>query len=855
MHSNRVSKVLADLKRLISGVMPEKSEETRRVHLLAATGVLVFAVGMFLLVVQLIITLAVPSLPPAPWTDIVMDIATMFMGGLMLWLARSARVRLAACIMLTSFLIISTAQLYLRRDSTNIVGAFGLFLVVVLAIVFLDQRSAWMAFTIAAALSFIGVNGLWLMGYLPWPEPSWNVLGQALFLIISWLLCATIIFIVVGSNVSMLRDQAKMLKLRITERKRVEEALRESEDKYRSLIEQSGDAIYLLYGDKFEIINPRFEDIFGITPEEAQAPDFDFMELVAPKSRPLVKERVRRLEAGEELDLRYEFTALDRMGKRIEVEVSVSYVPYRGGMATQGVLRDITARKRMEQEREHLLAQIGRQAQLVQQILATVPEGVLLLDADGRIRQANPVAEGDLAVLAGAEVGDVITHLGDRQLDELLTSPPTKGLWHEVRSEGRVFEVIARPMEDRTELKNWVLVMRDVTQEREVQRRVHQQERLASVGQLAAGVAHDFNNIMSTIALYAQMMAQTEENLSPRCQSQLKTIDEQAQRAIELIQQILDFSRRSVLEQRPLDLVPLLKEQVKLLERTLPESIQIKLRYGRGDHTVNADPTRIQQVVMNLAVNARDAMPEGGDLDIDLDRVTIKPNERPPLPEMERGDWVRMTVSDNGEGIPDDVLPHIFDPFFTTKEVGEGTGLGLAQVWGIVKQHEGHVDVSTAVGVGTTFTLYLPALIIRPPQSLLPEEQSLIRGEGELILLVEDNPSLRRAIMGILRQLNYRVLAAADGLEALEIMEQREEEIALVLSDVVMPRMGGKALLHALREQGASVPIVLLTGHTLEEELDGLLSEGLDDWLIKPPSLGQLSKTVRQALEQSGVSS
>jgi signal transduction histidine kinase/ActR/RegA family two-component response regulator len=498
-------------------------------------------------------------------------------------------------------------------------------------------------------------------------------------------------------------------------------------------------------------------------------------------------------------------------------------------------------------ERLRLLDRVRAQAQQMQHVMDTVPEGVLLLGADSRVLLVNPVARRYLDLLSGAATGDILTRLGDRPLAELLTSPPS-GLWHQVATDGLVFEVVARPLENGPEPLGWVLVIRDVTQEREIQRHVQQQERLAAIGQLAAGIAHDFNNIMAVITLYADMSLRIP-GLPAKLYERLETMDQQARRASDLIQQILDFSRRAVLERRPMNLQIFLKEQVKLLERTLPEHIQMELTYDEGDHMVNADPTRVQQAIMNLAVNARDAMPEGGWLRIGLKRISVTDPRRAPLPEMEAGDWVQMSVTDSGTGIPPDVLPHIFEPFFTTR-APEGTGLGLAQVYGIVGQHEGHVDVETAVGEGTTFVLYLPALPLgRPDESALRgEDLDLFRGRGQTILVVEDEPATRRALVDGLELLGYRVLQATDGREALALYEQRGGGIDLVLSDAVMPQMGGQALFWALRERDPAVKVVLVTGHPLERELEGLQAEGLAGWLLKPLDIDRLARVVAEAL-------
>jgi PAS domain S-box-containing protein len=534
--------------------------------------------------------------------------------------------------------------------------------------------------------------------------------------------------------------------------------------------------------------------------------------------------------------------------------------------------KEITERKQAEEERERLLAQIQEQAQRVQQIVDTVPEGVLLLrtdqhadeQTDWRVVLVNPVAEKYLAVLADAKVGNSLTHLGDRPLAELLSSPP-EGLWHEVAADGWDFQVIARPFEvgftssgARTEpAEGWVVVVRDVTQQREIERRVQQQERLAVVGQLAAGIAHDFNNIMASIVLYAQMTAQME-GLPAAVQGRMETINQQAGHATNLIQQILDFSRQAMLERRPLDLVLLLEEHVKLLERTLPESIRVRLNYEPGERAaplmVNADPTRMQQMVTNLALNARDAMVEGGDLCIGLERIEIKPGESPLVPEMAAGEWIRVTVSDTGGGIPPDALPHIFEPFFTTK-APLGSGLGLSQVYGIVGQHGGRVDVETRPGEGTTFTIYLPAVPMERPDTSdsLPQLPSLIRGQGQTILVVEDNNVVRKVLVESLKLLNYQVLQATNGQEALAMLEQYRDEIDLLLSDVVMPEMGGVALLHALKEKGLAVRVVMLTGHPVRKQMEELRAQGMIDWLPKPPRLEQLAEVIARALGAGGT--
>ncbi|MBE9507367.1 MAG: response regulator, partial [Chloroflexi bacterium] len=349
--------------------------------------------------------------------------------------------------------------------------------------------------------------------------------------------------------------------------------------------------------------------------------------------------------------------------------------------------------------------------------------------------------------------------------------------------------------------------------------------------------------------LYAQMPL-GKQDLPPDVTRAFETILAESRRAAELVRQILDFSRRSPIEMRPLDLKPFVKEAVRVLERTIPESISLLLEVAPGEYVVNADPTRVQQVLMNLAVNARDAMPEGGELRVGLTRVEVKPDESPPVEEMPVGEWVCLAVSDTGTGIAPEVLPHVFEPFFTTKGPGEGVGLGLAQVYGIVKQHEGYIGVETEAGKGTTFRVYLPAHGVEAMEWAEAEEaRTPPQGKGETILLVEDSERIREAGRGVLESLGYRVLAAANGREALEVHEA-EGRVDLVITDLVMPEMGGRRLVRDLRKETPDLKALAITGHAVEEDLRKLRKEGFLDIIYKPLDVHKLATAVRQALDE-----
>jgi signal transduction histidine kinase/ActR/RegA family two-component response regulator len=500
-----------------------------------------------------------------------------------------------------------------------------------------------------------------------------------------------------------------------------------------------------------------------------------------------------------------------------------------------------------------LQALLAAEHQRLENLVAHLPDGVVLLDAERHIVLANQVAQKFLALLTRATIGDKLTDLGGRPI-EIILSPASIGLPQEVEIRDysyQAFEIIAKPMAVGPEAGGWTLAIRDVTEDRAAQERTQQQDRLVAVGQLAAGIAHDFNNILTSIIGFAEL-ARIHPDIPPAVGEDLQRIIHQGQRAARLVRQILDFSRQSITEKRPIDLVPFLKETIKLLERTIPEDIRITLDIEPNHHdayTFNADPTQITQVLTNLAVNARDAMPAGGILQFRLYIFTLNPGERPPYPDMSPGHWLALSISDTGVGIEPEILPRIFEPFFTTKEVGKGTGLGLAQVYGIVTQHEGYIDVKTQVGQGTTFTFYLPAILSSSKILASTTEAETLQGHGEVILLVEDDTDVLEVTQAMLEHLGYRVVTATNGRHALEIYDQYQAEIALVLTDVTMPEMGGIVLAQTLQAKYPAIKVIALTGYPLETESKDLLAQGIVDWLQKPLNRRQLGQTISRSLK------
>jgi GAF domain-containing protein len=508
-------------------------------------------------------------------------------------------------------------------------------------------------------------------------------------------------------------------------------------------------------------------------------------------------------------------------------------------------------------ERFNLLAQTQEQARQVQLIIDTVPDGVLLLDPERHVLLANPAAQKYISVLVpDYDPSRPITTLAGQPIESLLQTYIDRA-WYESAlgvNPRYIFEIAARPLqplppglpdgENEKLPTTWVLVLRDVTLERESQMRIQIQDRLATVGQLAAGIAHDFNNIMAAITVYADLLGM-DPMITATGKERLGIIQQQIQRASSLIRQILDFSRRTPMEQSDVDLLPFIKEIDKLLIRILPENIRLELVYQSSSYWVHADPTRLQQVFMNLASNARDAMPEGGMLRFELSRSLVGPEDTPPVPGLSPGKWVVIQVSDTGTGIPEDLRPRIFDPFFTTKEVGHGTGLGLAQVYGIIDQHNGYVDFFSKVGEGTTFIICLPELE-SPTKAAAPVFQlPKLKGVGETVLVVEDDPAARDALQALLEAQNYHVISASDGEEGLARFKKHQAPIRLVISDMVMPSMGGLKLFQELRALSKQTRMLLITGHSLSESDLATLQELHVYWLQKPFSIIEITRAIQ----------
>ncbi len=392
-----------------------------------------------------------------------------------------------------------------------------------------------------------------------------------------------------------------------------------------------------------------------------------------------------------------------------------------------------------------------------------------------------------------------------------------------------------------------LVLVRDTTEQEILERQLRQSQRMEAVGNLAAGVAHDFNNLLGIILGYSELL--TDRNISDEIhQQRLEAVRNAVESATVLTRQLLAFSRKQILQPVILDLNLAVQQLNTMLRHLIGENIEVTLALEPELDSVKADPGQMEQVLMNLVVNARDAMPHGGRLSIQTANVSLNPEFVKSHLGSKVGAFVKLSVTDTGTGMDKEVLAHLFEPFFTTKEVGKGTGLGLATVFGIVKQSEGYIWVESELGQGTTFEIYLPREV-RKPVVEGPKKPAAFSWGSETILLVEDEHALREITQEQLETLGYRVLAAEDSQQAMALFAEHAETIALLLTDVVMPGMNGRVLGDRLRESKPDLPILFMSGYTDDEILRHGVSESNHELIAKPFSRESLASRIRKILD------
>jgi PAS domain S-box-containing protein len=634
-----------------------------------------------------------------------------------------------------------------------------------------------------------------------------------------------------------------------------EQAIRASELRYRRLFETAQDGILILDADTGQVVdaNPFMKDLLGYSQEEFLGKKL--WEIGPFKGAGASKIAFAELQHADRI--RYEGLPLEtKDGRRVEVEfISNAYLVDQKRLI-QCNIRNITERKRAEEELRWKTAFLEAQVD-------SALDGILVVDNQGKKILQNqrlnelwkippPVAENkDDAAQIQFVINQTKNHQQFADKVAHLHSHPDEVSRDEVELiDGTALERYSSPVRDKAgNHYGRIWTFRDITERKRLEEQFRQSQKMDAIGQLAGGVAHDFNNILGVIQMQSDLL-KSGGNLSPAQLDFAGEIGAATQRAAALTRQLLLFSRKEILQPRDLDLNQSISNMTKMLWRILGEDIKMQFKFAMQPLFIHADPGMLDQVLMNLAVNSRDAMPKGGRLVIETSTAEFDESVRGQSAQARPGSFVCLSVSDTGCGIPAENLPRIFEPFFTTKDIGKGTGLGLATVFGIVQQHQGWVHVYSEAGHGTTFRIYLPRLAGMSRQEPEPPALTSMRGGNETILLVEDDAFLRASVRKALLQLGYRVLEAINGIEALEVWKQHRDEIHLLLTDLVMPGgMTGKDLAERLLRENPKLKVIYVSGYSAEVAgKDFPLEEGVN-FLAKPVQAFKLAQTVRQNLD------
>ncbi len=634
----------------------------------------------------------------------------------------------------------------------------------------------------------------------------------------------------------------------ITDKIKFEEALRESEEKYRLIVENAYDGIEITQNDRIMFCNTRFAKMLGYTREELK--NIPFNKVFSEKGLEELYARHRLREKGEPVPKHFETTLKKKDGSVINVEISYEIINYQGKPATFAIIRDITGKKRAQLERERLITAIEQAGEIV-----------VITDPDGRIQYVNPAFQKITGFVKEEVLGQnpriLKSGKHDKAFYERLWSTINKGeIWQgriiNKRKDGELFteDLTISPVKDaQGNIINFVSVGRDVTQQLILEQQFLQAQKMESVGRLAGGVAHDYNNMLTVILGNAQLgMSKLEEgNLF---YDYFSKIHAAASRSAEITKQLLGFARKQTIEPKVLDLNITIKNMLKMLRRLIGEDIDLVWLPQANLWNVKMDPSQIDQILMNLVVNARDAIRGIGKITIEAENKVLDEMYCKGHAGFKPGEFVRLTISDNGCGIEKEILNKIFEPFFTTKEKEKGTGLGLATVYGIVKQNNGFINVYSEIGKGTSFRIYLPKyegderVVQNLPQKEIPA------GRGESILIIEDDPAILEFSQNLLKELGYRVQATTNAKQALQLVRKSKDKFDLVLTDIIMPEMSGKEVAKRIQKMISSIKILFMSGYTANAIAHhGVLDEGVN-YIQKPFSVHDLALKVRQILDE-----
>ena len=655
------------------------------------------------------------------------------------------------------------------------------------------------------------------------------------------------------------RQKNQRLELEIHDRRQMEEALRISESHYRGVFETTGTATLILGEDSIiTTVNTEFERLSGYAREDVEG-RMAWTSFIHPEDIPMLQKYQKARQSGAEAPSDYEFRFVDRYGHEKHVLNRVGLIP--GTRQTVASLTDITSRKRTEEA-------LKNSQEKYRSILQSIVEGYYEVDLDGNFTFVNDaicrIFQVPKASLLNMNLKDFTDSENAYRGIEAFRKVYKTGKvleafeWCIHRKDGtqRFLEAsVALVSEESGEPRGFRGILHDVTDRKlaEEERnqlaiQLRQAQKMEALGTLAGGIAHNFNNILMGIQGYTSLMLlEAGENESRR--KMLESIHKQVQSGSRLTTQLLGYAREGSVTLQPFTLNHLVRETSATFGATRKD-IRIRLDLDQGPFPILGDHSQIEQILMNLLINAADALPRGGDVVLRTRKATpgmMAGKPYAPKP----GPYVALFVEDNGIGMDEETQARIFEPFFTTKGLVNGTGLGLASVYGIVKAHGGYIDVASKVNEGTTFTVFLPEAETAAGTPATPDAR--VEGGGETVLLVDDEEIILDVGGQMLRQLGYRVLEAKSGQEAMEIASANRDTVDLVVFDMIMPEMSGEEFFEHLRSTATGVRTLLSSGYSLNSQARDILEKGCDGFIQKPFDLKELSRKVRTLLDKDST--